>query len=365
MNESHTTSTRPSAPVPPKLRLCQILGGNEEGGLENHVLSLCNHFCSQYEVSLVAHPKYANRLDARVNFIPLPMDCGRRNPLLLVRLWWQLRQLDADLLHAHGNKAAALLATVRRGLRGCCIATVHSLKKRVWMFECMDGVIGVSQGVLEPVQHPQAQVIYNGVTPWQGEQYDSTVLKQQWQLPQDEPLCVAVGRLVPVKAYHRLIDAWTSQRAGLAIIGEGSLAQELQVQIDRLQLDERVKLVGFRDDIARILPAADLLAISSEREGFSLVMVEALLAGTPLISTRVPGCREILPSGCLADCDSTEQLAQRLSQALQQPGWLAEEYAPVFEMARTQLTTDAMLTRTQAYYQQILSQSASTRRAQI
>ncbi|MCV6604011.1 MAG: glycosyltransferase [Porticoccaceae bacterium] len=350
MSKSHSPENR--------LRLCQILGGNEEGGLENHVLSLCNHFCAQYEVSLVAHPKYADRLDARVNFIPLPMDSGRRNPLLLGRLWWQLRQLDADLLHAHGNKAAALLARVRRGLRGRCIATVHSLKKKVWMFERMDGVIGVSQGVLEPVQHPQAQVIYNGVTPWQGESHNSATLKQQWQLPLDKPLCVAVGRLVPVKAYDRLIDAWAEQSAGLAIIGEGDLAAELQAQIDRLQLNDRVKLVGFRDDVAKILPAADLLAISSEREGFSLVMVEALLAGTPLVSTRVPGCREVLPQSCLADCDSTEQLTERLQRALQQPDWLAEAYAPVFQMAREQLTTEAMLARTQTYYQQVLAGDA-------
>lgn len=336
------------------MKLCQILGGNEEGGLENHVLSLCNHFCQQHEVSLIAHPKYAERLDPKVNFIPLPMDQGRRNPFLLARLWWQLRQLDADLLHAHGNKAAALLATVRRGLAARCIATVHSLKKKTWMFERMDGVIGVSQGVLEPVQHPAAQVIYNGVTPWQGEQHQASELKQQWQLPADQPLCVAVGRLVPVKAYDQLIEAWQDQQAGLAIIGDGDLASTLQAQIDRLALNDRVRLVGFRDDIARILPAADLLAISSEREGFSLVMVEALLAGTPLVSTRVPGCREVLPEGCLADCNNPAQLAERLSQALQQPDWLATEYAPVFEMARQQLTTQAMLERTQAYYQQIL-----------
>ena len=282
------------------------------------------------------------------------MHKGRRNLSLLWQLWRTLKKLNADLLHAHGNKAAALLATVRKGLSTPCIATVHSLKKKVWMFERMDGVIGVSQGVLGPVQHPAAQVIYNGVDPWQGEQYSASQLKQEWQLAEDKPLCIAVGRLVAVKAYDLLIHAWQNQDASLAIIGEGDLQPQLQAQIDQLQLNDRVKLIGFRDDVAKILPAADLLAISSEREGFSLVMVEALLAGTPLVSTRVPGCREVLPDNCLADCRDADGLAARLQQALQQPDWLAQEYAPVFKMAQQQLTTDAMLNHTLDYYQQIL-----------
>ena len=336
------------------MHICQILGGNEEGGLENHVISLCNRFCEQHQVTLVAHPKYADRLDTRVQFIALPMDHSRRNPLLLWQLWRTLTRVNADLLHAHGNKGAALLATIRRWLPTPAIATVHSLKKKVWMFEQMDGVIGVSNGVLEPISHPRATTIYNGVDRWQGAHHDSLALKQQWQLAPERPLCVAVGRLVSVKAYDLLIRAWQDQNASLAIIGEGELQPQLQQLIDQLNLNDRVRLVGFRDDVARILPAADLLAISSEREGFSLVMVEALLAGTPLVSTRVPGCREILPEDCLSDCDDEAGLAAALRQALENPDWLRNTYAPVFEMAQRELTTDAMLARTLDYYRQIL-----------
>lgn len=340
------------------MHICQILGGNEEGGLENHVISLCNHYSQQHQVSLIAHEKYRDRVDAKVNFIALPMDKSRRNLWLLWQLQRRLKQLKPTLIHAHGNKATAMLASIKRWLITPCIATLHSLKKKLWMFEKMDAVIGVSKGVLQPLKHPQQQAIYNGVTPYQGECYDKESLMTEWQLSAGQPLCVAIGRLVPVKAYDLLIKAWTNQQAALVIIGEGDEHAKLQQLIDQHQLNERIKLIGQRNDVAKILPAADLLAISSEREGFSLVMVESLLAGTAIVSTKVPGCREILPPQYLAECGNEAALAAALDNALQQPEQLAQAYQPVFALAQQQLTTKAMLAKTFAAYQQLLTMEA-------
>lgn len=337
------------------MHICLVMAGNEEGGLENHVISLCNQFSQQFKVTLIAHPKYADRLDTAVQFIDLPMHLGRRNPLLLLQLWRRINRLSADIIHAHGNKAAALLATIKPLLSIPCIATVHSLKRKTWMFERMDGVIGVSNGVLEPVNHPKQQVVYNGVNPYTGPIYDKAELLNEWQLDQSQPLCIAVGRLVAVKAYDLLIKAWVDQQASLAIIGEGSEQNSLQQLIDQHGLQDKVKLVGQRSDVAKILPAADLLAISSDREGFSLVMVESLLAGTAIVSTRVPGCREILPSNYLSDCGNPVGLAERLTSALADPEQLRREYQPVFDFAQQQLTTDSMLQQTLAYYRKILT----------
>jgi glycosyltransferase involved in cell wall biosynthesis len=335
------------------MRLCLIMGGAEEGGLENHVLTLCNRFVGQFEIYLIAHPKYRDRLDARVNLIPMPMDLGRRNPWLLIRLFLALRKLKPDLIHSHGNKATAILASLKPWLRCPCIATVHSVKRRVEMFEEMDAVIGVSAGVLKGIEHARKKVIYNGVDEYHGTVISREQLLNHWGLAQDKKLCVAVGRLVPVKAYDLLIKAWNEVDHNLVIIGEGPESKRLQKLIDDLGLDDRIRLAGFRPDIRAILPSVDLLAISSEREGFSLVLIEALLAETPVVSTMVAGSIEILPQDYLSPVHEVESYRVVISAALRDGDKLGEAYKPVFEMARSCLTTTAMLEQTQNFYHQL------------
>ena len=340
------------------MKLCLIMGGAEEGGLENHVLILCNNFVEQFDVSLIAHPMYKDRLDSRVNFIPMPMDLGRRNPWLLTRLFLKLKALSPDLIHTHGNKATAIFASIKSWIKTPCIATVHNVKRRVDMFECMAGVIGVSQGVVEGVEHVRKKVIYNGVDIFEGQAQSKNALIEEWQLQPGRKLCLAIGRLVPAKAYHLLISAWQGIDHNLAIVGEGPEQKKLQQLIDDLKLGHKIKLVGFRDDIRAILPAADLLTISSEREGFSLVLIEALLAETPVVSTTVAGSREILPSAYLCSTGDVDGFTAIAKRALEDEESLTENYKPVFAMAKTRLTTEAMLNETMNYYRNIISEIA-------
>lgn len=339
------------------MKLCLIMGGAEEGGLENHVLILCNNFVEHFEITLIAHPMYKDRLDSRVNFISLPMDLGRRNPWVLLRLFLALRTLKPDLIHTHGNKATAMLASIKPWIQFPCVATVHNVKRRVDMFECMAGVIGVSEGVVDGIEHERKKVIYNGVDIFAGEPATKSALIEEWQLQPDKKLCLAIGRLVPAKSYDLLINAWRDIEHNLAIVGEGPEGKKLQQLIDEHNLGYKIKLVGYRDDIRAILPAADLLTISSDREGFSLVLIEALLAETPVVSTKVAGSREILPQTYLCDTGDTTGFAQIAKLALGDYNSLLESYQPVFAMAKTRLTTQAMLNETMNYYRQVIGEA--------
>lgn len=336
------------------MKLCLIMGGAEEGGLENHVLTLCNNFVDQFDLSLIAHPMYRDRLDSRVNFIPLPMNLGRRNPWLLLRFLGKLRKLNPDLIHGHGNKAAAILASLKPWIKSPCIATVHNVKRRVDMFEAMEGVIGVSAGVVEGVNHARKKIIYNGVDIFDGQPIPKEVLINEWQLQPEKKLCVAVGRLVPAKAYDLLIPAWKDIEHNLAIVGEGPERKKLEKLINENNLGHKIKLVGFRSDILAILPSADLLTISSHREGFSLVLIETLLAETPVVSTKVAGSREILPQPYLCETEDMQTFTANVKSALEDEKSLLNAYQPVFAMAKTRLTTQAMLRETKNYYREIM-----------
>ena len=113
---------------------------------------------------------------------------------------------------------------------------------------------------------------------------------------EDRPIVLAVGRLVPQKNFHLLLDAacgWRGKREPLLLIaGDGPEQEALEARIRAERLPAR--LLGQRSDIPDLLAAADLVVISSRWEARSLVAQEALRAGVPLVATAVGGLPELV-----------------------------------------------------------------------
>jgi glycosyltransferase involved in cell wall biosynthesis len=123
------------------------------------------------------------------------------------------------------------------------------------------------------------------------------------------PVVMAVGRLVEQKNHARFLDAAAEVAAArpdarFVIVGDGPLRGALEAQVARLGLGGRVTLTGVRHDVPALLARADLVVFSSDWEGLPLVALEALAAGTPVLSTPVEGMRElpvsIVPANALA-----------------------------------------------------------------
>jgi glycosyltransferase involved in cell wall biosynthesis len=108
-----------------------------------------------------------------------------------------------------------------------------------------------------------------------------------------------IGRLVPAKGHSILIDAFArvsqaAPGADLSIYGYGALHDELQAQIARLGLEDRVRLEGRTENSAATLQDLDVFVFSSVNEGLPLVILEAMAAGLPVITTNVGGIQEIV-----------------------------------------------------------------------
>lgn len=115
----------------------------------------------------------------------------------------------------------------------------------------------------------------------------------------DHPKLFTIGALEPAKGYDRLLNVHCKLiEAGyihsIYIIGEGSLRSSLQRQATRLGISETVHFLGHQDNPYRYLAHADLYVCSSNREGLSTAVSEALILGKPVISTDCGGARELL-----------------------------------------------------------------------
>lgn len=133
---------------------------------------------------------------------------------------------------------------------------------------------------------------------------------------------VTCGRLTEQKNHRLLIDAFAEVQkiypfATLKIYGEGVLREKLQNQIDSLNLNEKVFLMGATNDVAKALQTADLFVLSSDYEGMPNALMEAMAAGVPCISTDCPcgGPRELFgedASDKLVPCNDSAQLAEAI-----------------------------------------------------
>ena len=113
---------------------------------------------------------------------------------------------------------------------------------------------------------------------------------------------LAMGRLHPQKDYPTLLAAFSRlvadhPEARLRIAGEGRLYGELLELVEELGLTETVELLGLRADAPRLLAAADALVLSSAWEGLPNVVMEAMVAGLPVVATAVGGVPELVDDG--------------------------------------------------------------------
>ena len=267
---------------------------------------------------------------------------SRRNPLARRDLKRAIAAAKPDVVHAHAGKAAALVAPLP--LPYPTIGTVHGTKRDLSAYKRFTRVIGVSQGVIDPLDHPAKAVVYHGVAaPKPQADACREAIAQELGIDPNQPLSLAVGRLVPVKALHRLIDFWTEDLGNLVIVGEGPERRRLE----RLAAGRPVVLAGFRPDVRTLMQAADLLAISSTREAFHLGMAEALRERLPVVSTRVCGPEEILPAEQLADADTLEAT---IHHSLADLDATRERMAPTFDWAERTLTIERMVEDTRRVY---------------
>ena len=83
----------------------------------------------------------------------------------------------------------------------------------------------------------------------------------------------------------------------LVIVGSGPLSENLKLMAHRLGIKDRVVFCGYRNDIPEIMTEIDVLVLGSDYEGFGLVLLEAMSAGTPILATRVSAIPEIVVDG--------------------------------------------------------------------
>jgi glycosyltransferase involved in cell wall biosynthesis len=195
------------------------------------------------------------------------------------------------------------------------------------------GIVAVSQGVaddaaqLSKLPSEQIKVIYNPIFTDELIPKFHEPVEHPWFAENQPPVVLGVGRLTPQKDFPTLIRAFALVQkhfsARLMILGQGDELAMLQALVQELGLEKNVCFPGFVANPYAYMAQASLVVLSSIFEGFGNVLVEAMLAGTPVVSTNCEsGPAEILDNGKyghLVAVGDVQGLAKAMINTLENP----------------------------------------------
>lgn len=308
-------------------RLAIFLPDLRGGGAERVAVNLANAFaCRGYDVDLVllaAEGDFLTDLQVGIRvvdlqvrrirdaFIPLLRYLRKAKPQAMLACMWPLTVMAIWACKLARVPVRVVVAEHTTWSRSDLLkrARVDWQVRRTmhWSFCYAHGVIAVSQGAADDLAHfarlerCAIKAIYNPVV---GESVQAEgIIREpaEWCTGSHYKL-LAVGSLKPEKDYRTLLAAFSQLQktvaAKLLILGEGECRLALKKQILELGIQNSVFMPGFLKNTFPYYKNADLHILSSEAEGFGNVIVEALAAGTPVVSTDCPsGPREILCDG--------------------------------------------------------------------
>ena len=168
----------------------------------------------------------------------------------------------------------------------------------------------------------KTSVIYNPVNDEVFHQIENGELKIENLVRQNR--IISVARLYPQKNQKMMIEAF-AQIADefpdwqLVIFGEGPLRSSLELLVKSLQLDGRVLLPGRTEHVVEELRKSKIFCLSSDYEGMSNSMIEAICVGLPIVTTNVSGVKELVDdniNGFVVECGNVDRMCSALSSLM-------------------------------------------------
>ncbi len=288
------------------VRLLPVL---DFGGVESRVvLQAALHDRDAYDLRVVAFDR-PGQAAARIAEAGIPVEVlgtspAIRNPRATAALLRYLRRVRPAVLHAsiaeanlHGAVAGALAGVPARIVEEVGVP-VRSRRGRALhgaVMRLAHRVVGVTAATVdwlateERLPRDRLALVYNCGKP----QYFGPVTRRA----RTGPLrIVTAGRLVWQKDHARLVTAFAASGldAELWIAGEGPLRAEIEAEIAARGVGDRVRLLGFRDDIRALLDEADVFVLPSVSEGCSVALIEAMASGIPCLASEIPGNVEVI-----------------------------------------------------------------------
>lgn len=203
---------------------------------------------------------------------------------------------------------------------------------------------------------PGSTLIHNGIRPIYF--YSKDEAREKLMLPSNAFVIGGLGELTWNKGFHHLMRAAGEIKRKqmpflLVIAGDGEDKDFLKTMIAEEGLNGSVMMVGFLEEGARYLKAFDVFALPSVKEGLPYVLLEAGLAGVPVVASDLPGCKDIVDdreTGLLFESKNASDLARKIELLASEPDLKTDIGEALKEKVSREFSLDQMVKKTSALY---------------
>ncbi len=187
-------------------------------------------------------------------------------------------------------------------------------------------------------------------------------LKENLELPYDSNLIGIVGRMVPIKNHKLFIEAASQiiakkENTYFLIVGDGPLRKSIENLTYKLNINKNTFFTGWRNDLPLIYASLDILVCSSDNEGTSVSVIEAMASGCPVVTTSVGGHPDIIDegnNGYLIEPQNTDTLANKILEILNNPNKSLRLGENARTDAKNNFSYDRLINDVQKHYKKLL-----------
>lgn len=327
-----------------EINILLLTDGMQPGGVERHVVHLANglHKNGMKVTVAATDGPFRNLLDSSIPFLKLPLLYGgtsHKRLLGLLRAVFILHKYvqknNISIIHSHKRFSDFIARVVISVSRNTVhLSTCHSLfSNMTWLLSFGQYTIACSKKTEDMLIHMygksvrSVRTIYNSVPPLPDYSEEQKIrIKEQYSIPAQTRVICSVGSLIKGKNPRTLLHAFNSlivdkkmTDVHLVIMGEGEQLEYIKKYIEHHALQKRVTLLPASTPVEQVFAIADFCVLSSIREGFPLVLLEAASLGKPYIATDVGGVAEFIEqgkNGLLVPPNDTGALTEAMSYLL-------------------------------------------------
>ena len=298
-----------------KKRILYIINFIRNGGPSRVVLNIINNINKDNEISLLTifnknNPEIVEELKKKgINVITLDL---KKTPKSLTEIMKEtpkiIGKINPDIIHSHG--VLSDLLNLKFNKDGKKVTTVHCnifedysftygrikgilyAKFHLCLLNKFDKVIACSSSVRDALKNKIKNITFvrNGV--------DVPIIKnnreelrKKFEIPQDAKVYIYVGRLSKRKNILTLLENFKNYNKDsyLLVFGRGELEEEC-----KKYNSEKIKILGFKENVLEYFPIADIYVSASKSEGLSIAIIEALDKGLHMFLSDIPSHKEVL-----------------------------------------------------------------------
>lgn len=268
------------------------------------------------------------------------------DPLMIRDALRIAREREFDVVQSHGYKTHILAWIVSKKLGIPWVALSHgwtseNIKIRFYnslerfFLRLPDSAIGVSTALYDELtdirKAGRSLLVLNAIEDNHvAPDIDRAFVRKELGVAGDEFLIGVVGRLSHEKGQDQFIEVMRRTKANskikAVILGEGHALDNLVNQVREAELQDNIQFIGYQEETSQFFGAMDLCVLPSRNEGLPNVVLEAQLAGVPVVAFDVGGVCEVIDdtnTGWLISAGNVEKMAERIAQLSADPTSLA------------------------------------------